>query len=497
MAANKSTNRLTSLTGTMAPFNVSASVRAFQRCLLVLAIFGLLIGTAVGVWFLVKQLLKPLHLQESLPHKDPEAVLTKCTNVMEEREADQETPFGNVSGKKVFFRVDRSNFLLEVQVEGRSNWLLLCHENWEISLGMQICRQMGHVRLTHHKGVNLTDVKVNSAQEFAHVLPNWKGSTKDMWQVRSRCSSGRIVALKCSECGSRSKASQTTDGKDAPLRGWPWQVSLYLAAERVCTGSVVSHKWIITAAHCMDRHLQLSSWAAFVGLDAQASVEGRRGAVLERVVPHPRYDNRNHDYDIAMLKLREPLHFSDTVQAACLPPYHADIPNGSTCWISGWDNPRPENEKSRETLIPVLKKSDSLATLSLKGIGKDGNACFTATIAEMPKEGQVTLISTQNCNSSCRYAGELTPRMLCAYYMDGNINACKGESGRSLVCQHEHMQHLVGIGSWGAGCGKPESPGVYTKVAAFLDWIHHVITHSEDFFGGVHVELLKAVFTGA
>lgn len=39
-------------------------------------------------------------------------------------------------------------------------------------------------RVTHHKGVNLTDVKVNSAQRFAQVFPTWKGNLKPTWQIR-------------------------------------------------------------------------------------------------------------------------------------------------------------------------------------------------------------------------------------------------------------------------------------------------------------------------
>ena len=38
--------------------------------------------------------------------------------------------------------------------------------------------------MTHQKGVNLTDVKVNDTQEFVQVRPHQEGSLEDMWQVR-------------------------------------------------------------------------------------------------------------------------------------------------------------------------------------------------------------------------------------------------------------------------------------------------------------------------
>ncbi|XP_050777788.1 transmembrane protease serine 5-like isoform X1 [Gopherus flavomarginatus] len=343
----------------------------------------------------------------------------------------------------VSFRINTGNFLLEVQVEGRPGWLLACHERWNLSLGTLICRQLGYLQLAHHKGVNLTDVKVNDTQEFVQIVPNQKSSIEDMWQVRSSCASGRIVALKCSECGLRSRAARIVGGSDAPLGRWPWQVSLYLNSRHVCGGSVVAHNWIVTAAHCVHnyRRPQVSSWLVFAGIIAHVSVPQQAGAAVEKIIYHPRYDDRTHDYDIALMKLTTPLNFSNAVRAVCLPQYHQDFPHGTHCWISGWGYTTPEH-------VPV---------------------------AEMLKEAVVPLISTKKCNSSCVYSGELTPRMLCAGYLDGKVDACQGDSGGPLVCQDELTWRLVGIVSWGTGCAEPNYPGVYTKVAEFLDWIYQII----------------------
>ena len=47
----------------------------------------------------------------------------------------------------------------------------------------------------------------------------------------------------------------------------------------------------------------------------------------------------------------------------------------------------------------------------------------------------------------------------------------QGDSGGPLVCHHEETWHLVGITSWGEGCARREQPGVYPKVAEYVDWI--------------------------
>uniref|UniRef100_H9GEK7 Peptidase S1 domain-containing protein n=1 Tax=Anolis carolinensis TaxID=28377 RepID=H9GEK7_ANOCA len=345
----------------------------------------------------------------------------------------------------VYFRINRSNFLLEGQVEGLPNRLLLCHENWDLSLGILICRQLGHLQLTHHKGVNLTDVKVGITQEFLQVSPNWKENAKERWQIRSRCSSGRIVALKCSECGMRTTG--TTGRKDLPLGHQPWQVGLHLNGKRVCGGALLSRQWIVSAAHCMDSPPNFSNWVALVGLGVPTRSKEEAGQAVGKIILHPSYNPVNRDYDLAMLKLKEPLSLSGAIQAVCLPPYHQNTSNDSACWISGQVYPRQENS--------------------------------TVPIAEVRAEMPVVLQSRKDCNGSCGEAGEITPRMLCAHYLDGTIGACKGESGGALVCQHECTQHLVGIRIQDDGCKRPNGPGLYTKVASLLDWIHHVMEEDE------------------
>ncbi|KAL6259697.1 anionic trypsin [Pogonomyrmex barbatus] len=65
-------------------------------------------------------------------------------------------------------------------------------------------------------------------------------------------------------------------------------------------------------------------------------------------------------------------------------------------------------------------------------------------------------------------------KQLCAGLPEGGRDACQGDSGGPLLCNGTQ----VGIVSWGEGCARPNSPGVYSRVDFYLEWLNETIVQN-------------------
>ncbi|XP_031412273.1 suppressor of tumorigenicity 14 protein homolog [Meleagris gallopavo] len=238
------------------------------------------------------------------------------------------------------------------------------------------------------------------------------------------------------------KKNRIVGGEDAQSGKWPWQASLQIGAHgHICGASVISKRWLVSAAHCfLDsdsiRYSAPSRWRAYMGL---RTVNEKSNHVamrsIRRIIVHPQYDQSISDYDIALLELETPVFFSELVQPICLPSSSRVFLYGTVCYVTGW-GAKQENSHLARTL----------------------------------QEARVRIINQSICSKL--YDDLITSRMLCAGNLNGGIDACQGDSGGPLACTgNGDRWYLAGIVSWGEGCARRNRPGVYTKVTALYDWI--------------------------
>lgn len=81
-------------------------------------------------------------------------------------------------------------------------------------------------------------------------------------------------------------------------------------------------------------------------------VEGyEQNMTIDRIIKHPQYDSsNNHDYDVAMIKLKNPINYNSHVRPVCLAKTEFDT--GTNCFISGWGHTEENGE------IPQVKRNE-------------------------------------------------------------------------------------------------------------------------------------------
>uniref|UniRef100_A0A4W6ECT9 Transmembrane serine protease 4a n=1 Tax=Lates calcarifer TaxID=8187 RepID=A0A4W6ECT9_LATCA len=114
--------------------------------------------------------------------------------------------------------------------------------------------------------VNTTfPVRLMSPQHVLQVYspgPGWRSVCSDDWtekHTETACNQlgyTYLFAIRgshnfcLSDCGQVGSQDRIVGGTDAVIEDWPWQVSLQQGGHHTCGGSLVSPRWVVTAAHC-------------------------------------------------------------------------------------------------------------------------------------------------------------------------------------------------------------------------------------------------------
>lgn len=228
-------------------------------------------------------------------------------------------------------------------------------------------------------------------------------------------------------------------GTQAASGEFPFMVQVRPDSD-LCAGSLISDRWIITAAHCMEG----ISTASNISVRAGSNFLSSGGEVIEalRFIVHPEFDALTFDYDIALIELASPVTADATGTIDWLSANESTLlPEGASVVVTGW-----------------------------------GSTSFGGSTSEDLLKVTVTLQYPNSCRGSSLYTDEeITDNMLCAGVPEGGQDACQGDSGGPLIVYGNGQAWLAGIVSWGQGCGLADYPGVYTRVAKFDRWIREQI----------------------
>ncbi|XP_054711220.1 uncharacterized protein LOC129220814 [Uloborus diversus] len=243
-------------------------------------------------------------------------------------------------------------------------------------------------------------------------------------------------------------------GSNAKKGAYPWQVMLWEPSlKSFCGGTLLNERWIITAAHCFVNYNNLR-WDRIVIKLGKHDRELKEDHELvtgiadpSSIVVHPNYKKRTFDNDLALIRLKDYVTFTNYILPVCLGDRDTEeslmkIRNVVMGTVTGWGKLKESGPSPRylqEIKLPVVDRSI--------------------------------------CVASTNYT--VSRNMFCAGYAQEIIgDACHGDSGGPYVMSHQDRWYLVGIVSWGEGCGHIGKYGFYTKVAEYLPWIKGIIKSS-------------------
>jgi len=133
---------------------------------------------------------------------------------------------------------------------------------------------------------------------------------------------------------------------------------------------------------------------------------------VTRYFPHPNYNSKTFDFDIALLRLSNAVKYSRNIQPVMLPKEDSVLTVGTECTVSGWGL-QSYNDLEEPPLQLMMTK--------------------------------IQITDFKHCKSQYENAFQsLTDRMLCASVPDGSRDACLGDSVNiykffDLICNFQSI----------------------------------------------------------
>ncbi|XP_046453268.1 serine proteinase stubble-like isoform X2 [Daphnia pulex] len=248
------------------------------------------------------------------------------------------------------------------------------------------------------------------------------------------------------------RGERIVGGNNSKFGSWPWQVSVRrtsffgFSSTHRCGGALLNELWVITAGHCVE-DLLVSQIRMRMGEFDFSSVQEpypfvERG--VNKKIVHPKYNFFTYEYDLALVRLEEPITFQPNIAPICLPAMDESL-IGQNGTVTGW-----------------------------------GRLSEGGTLPSMLQQVTVPIVSNDKCKDMFLKAGrhEYIPDIfMCAGFEEGGRDSCQGDSGGPLQIRGRDGKYFLGgIISWGIGCAEANLPGVCTRISKFTSWILENVT---------------------
>lgn len=208
----------------------------------------------------------------------------------------------------------------------------------------------------------------------------------------------QLSSWACGRGHASNRFARIMGGQDAVPHSYPWMVSLSkrsLNNLHLCGGVLITHRHVLTAAHCMEDFDGPSDLIVIAGTHYAA--EKRNPIPAIAIAVHPQYEPDTFANDMAIVTLQSPVPENDPrIGTICLPP--DDIPGKN---------------------YPPMKTSGVAIGWGSTYFG--GNPSATLKQVALP----ILDTTTWPCNIYITYA----TGQICAGLLSGGADTCQADSG--------------------------------------------------------------------
>lgn len=233
----------------------------------------------------------------------------------------------------------------------------------------------------------------------------------------------------------------------------PWEIN------HRCGGALIAPGWVLTAAHCVKPESEPVKTRR-IRLGTQNLVEGGAEYAIDSIVVHSDYTPETKKHDIALIRLGA----------------GPDVPAHVRPIRVLGEKPDDRPLTARE-IVSVTGWGLTGARNSGRGaLARDGTVNRASPVL---MQVNLTVFEEAQCAAVPDYNGFLGKGTICAGSTTPGRDSCSGDSGGPLTRAEGRERVLVGLVSWGKGCGLAGVPGIYTDVTSYREWISAAMTSAK------------------